>query len=119
MKMRFSRSKPEERTVDGIVFDSKPEAAHYAYLKMLQKAGKIHSLQYEPQFVFIVNGVEVGRFKPDFQFIETETNQVKIHEVKGWRRSKKTGKLLPRVDKGYTMRAKLMLACFGLTVELT
>lgn len=40
-------------TVDGIIFDSKKEAARYQELKLLEKAGKIFCLKLQPKFLLI------------------------------------------------------------------
>lgn len=117
-RMKITRSIPERRTVDRIVFDSILEAEHYCGLKLLQSRGVIRSLQIEPEFRFVVNGILVGKFKPDFVYIVVATNATRVEDVKGWKKSAKTGKLLPRVDKGFRLRANLMKACFGLEVEI-
>lgn len=41
-KPRIRVSAPEQRTEDGIVFDSKAEARHYRELKLKQTAGAVH-----------------------------------------------------------------------------
>lgn len=116
--MKIRKSIPERRTVDGIVFDSILEAEHYVNLRALQARGIIRELRCGPKFVFEVNGIQIGHYRADFSFIETATNRPKVQDVKGWKKSPKTGKLLPRVDKGFRLRANLMKACFGLEVEL-
>lgn len=63
---------------------SKREAARCDQLRLLEKAGKIVGLQFEPAFYFVIDGREVkhdkGRrvgYKPDFSYIE---NGVKVCE---------------------------------------
>ena len=114
--MKHNSVPPERRRCDGIQFRSLAEMDHYGKLKALQRQGVISGLQYEPKFTFIVNGYLVGTYKPDFGFIEN--GQPKIHDVKGFRKSKRTGRLLPRVDRGFRRTCKLMWACFGLEVEI-
>ena len=111
------RVKARKVELDGIVFDSATEAAHYEKLKALQRCGQISKLQVHPVFIFIVQGIPVGKFRPDFVFHD-ENDRVVVHEVKGWKRSAKTGKLLPRVDRDFRLRARLMEACFGLVVTV-
>jgi hypothetical protein len=57
-------------SVDGIWFDSKAEAAHYNKLKLLVKARVISDLQCHPKFPLVINGKPVGRYTPDFSFLE-------------------------------------------------
>lgn len=115
--MKFSRAAPEKRTCDGIVFDSIAEMEVYQGFKGLQQRGVISKLQHEPEFVFVVSGVTIGRYRPDFSYID-ENQKVRIVDVKGWRKSKKTGRLLPRVNREFGLKVRLMKACFGLEVEL-
>ncbi len=106
-----------KKELDGIVFDSKHEAEVYMQLKLEQRAGAIAKLQCHPTFKFFVNGVLIGKYTPDFTFHD-ETDMLRVVDAKGFKKSKKTGKLLPRVDREFGMKCKLMLACFGLTVEV-
>lgn len=116
--MKFNAPVPkDERTCDGITFRTGTEMRHYLGLKTLQQSGEITKLQYEPKFVFVVNGVNVGSYRPDFTYLDTDS-VLHVEDVKGWRRSAKTGKLLPRVDRGFKVTRLLMLACFGLDVDL-
>ena len=82
-----------------------------------QKAGLIMKLQFHPKFVFIVNGLRVGSFTADCSFIDREP-KLHVIDAKGFKKSKKTGKLLARKDKGFTLRANLLKACFGIDVEI-
>lgn len=116
--MRRSSVPTDLRTMDGIEFDSLLEMHHYANLKILQRAGKIEKLQHEPLFRCIVNDVQICTYRPDFTYLDAQTQALHVEDVKGWRKSKKTGKLLPRVNREFGMKVKLMRACFGITVEL-
>ncbi len=108
--------------LDGIWFDSDHESKVYRdQLKPLARSGAITQLQVHNEFKFIVNGVLVGRMKPDFVFVDKagifgEPEMLLCWDAKGFKKSKKTGKLLPRKDKGDAMRAKLLKACFALEV---
>lgn len=104
---------------DGHRFGSVKERDVFIGFQALQKAGKIKALQAHPEFVFVVNGVKVGRpYKADGSYIEVATNRVRVYDAKGFKQSKKTGRWLPRVDKGWKKTKDLMLACFGITVEV-
>lgn len=116
--VRINTSTRGTFVADGIIFDSGPELEHYQNLKALQRAGKISQLQYAPKFTFIVNDVKIGTYKPDFTFRDNITGYLRVQDVKGWKRSPKTGRMLPRVDRGFNKTKALMKACFGLTVEI-
>lgn len=69
--MRFnSKYKAIKTEVDGIVFDSKKEAARYSVLKMMEKAGQISHLELQPQFKVEINGKKICTYKADFQYID-------------------------------------------------
>ena len=54
--------------VDGITFDSKREAVHYAYLKNLEKRGVITDLQLQTKLDFKIDGKKIFTYKPDFEY---------------------------------------------------
>ena len=114
---RGPKIRATKREVDGIIFDSTREAERYTELKLLQRAGEISKLQAHPLFFFIVNGVQVGRYRPDFSFIDSR-GMVRIEDVKPHKASPKTGKMLPVVNREFGLKCKLMEACFGLVVEV-
>lgn len=67
---------------------SAKEARRCNDLHMLQRAGQIEALEVEPQFWFVINGVQVkhgnGRragFKPDFRY--RENGRCVVEDVKG------------------------------------
>jgi hypothetical protein len=113
----FPRAKAEDRTADGIVFGSKGEMEYWFFLKSEQKAGRIRELRAHTKYTFIVNGVTVGSLKPDYTYINCSDNSVRVVDKKAWRKSPKTGKMSPIVNREWGMKKKLMLACFGLKVE--
>jgi len=51
-----------DRTLDGIVFASKKEMTRYAELKMLERAGAIHSLTMQPRYKLHAGIVYVADF---------------------------------------------------------
>ncbi len=117
------RVRARKVTLDGIVFDSVHESEVYTgQLKPLARAGRIEQLQMHPKFTFIVNGVVVGTLKPDFSFVDKagvfgDAGLMRIWDAKGFKRSKKTGKMLPRVDREFGLKCRLMKALFALEVE--
>lgn len=107
----------KKATIDGILFDSQHEGRVYAeQLRPLARAGKITQLQVHNKFTFIVNGVIVGTMKPDFTFVD-EAGLLRCWDAKGFKKSKKTGKMLPRIDRESGMKKKLMQALFAIEVE--
>ena len=66
---------------DGILFDSKKEAARYPVLKLLEKAGAIKDLKLQPKFKIVIEKT----YKADFQYVEVETNEIIIEDVKGFK----------------------------------
>jgi hypothetical protein len=91
--------------VDGIVFDSRLEARRYVQLKALEAAGEIHNLTLQPRYEFVVNGVWIGSYKPDFEYMDNE-GDFHTEDVKGVR------------TRDLSLRLKLMRACHGVTVTL-
>ena len=69
---------------DGVMFDSKKEAARYNQLKLLLDADKISNLSRQPVFPIIINGVKCGKYIADFSYL-TEDGILKIEDTKGMR----------------------------------
>ena len=105
-KSKFRRSAEVDRTIDGIVFDSKAEASRYADLRNLERAGEIIGLQRGQEYPLVVNGTVIGSYTPDFEY-RTPTNGVVIEEVK----SGTSGK-----EKDYRLRRRVFEASTGLQV---
>jgi hypothetical protein len=73
------------RTVlDGISFDSKAEAARYAELKLLERAGAISDLRTHPVFVVVDKDDHGGfiRYEADFQYRDEDKAMI-VEDVKG------------------------------------
>ena len=97
--------------VDGIYFDSKREANRYSELKMMEKAGIINSLKFQPEFKCMVNGKKVCTYKADFEYlmVDEEGPQGQIgyyivEDVKGFK------------TPVYRLKKKLVEACYPGTV---
>ena len=67
---RRSKYGAKRTTVAGHSFASKAEAARYAELALLQKAGKIGYLELQPRFDLAVNGIKLGHYTADFRYSE-------------------------------------------------
>lgn len=60
----------QRRTVDGIVFDSRKEAARWAELKARESAGRISWLRRQVRFPLVVNGITVCTYVADFVYLD-------------------------------------------------
>ena len=77
--------------IDGLVFDSKREAARYIDLKLLQQAGKISGLTCQVPFVLApgcrLHGDKRSRppirYKADFVYSALPSGVVVVEDVKG------------------------------------
>ena len=94
---------PTER--DGFVFDSRMEANRWDQLVMLWRHGRIHFLERQVPFAFIINGVRVGKYTADYAYLEG--GYYVVEDRKGHR------------DTAYKLRRRLMLACFGIEIRET
>lgn len=105
MNWRGNKYKAKRTEVNGYVFASKREAARYQDLLLLERAGEIESLELQPKYDFIVNGIKVGRFTGDFRYVED--GQLIVEDSKGYK------------VRDYPIRKKLMLACHGIKIRET
>lgn len=126
--MRYGQNKYRNKktVVDGIEFDSLKEARRYGELKLLQRAGRIYSLELQKEFELIPaqyehyprygkNGKRLvdGRrciekscvYKADFVYI-TDKGQTVVEDTK----SKATR------TKDYIIKRKLMLYLKGIRI---
>lgn len=91
----------------GRIWDSKAELARYEQLRLMEKAGSIQSIELQPKFVFMVNGVRIGSYKPDFRYFDVQKGAEVIEDVKG------------TYARDFPLRVRLMSACFGIAVLIT
>lgn len=78
--------------VDGIEFDSMAEANRYVELRMMEKLGEIRDLRRQVPFV-LITGQRWGDgkkhrdtvYKADFVYIDNETGQTVVEDVKGFK----------------------------------
>jgi hypothetical protein len=95
-KSKYGNKKTE---VDGITFDSEKEAKRYGELKIMQKAGLIGLLQMQVEYRLEVNGEKVASYIADFVYLDSQTGQTVVEDVK----SEMTRKL-----PVYRLKKKLM-----------
>ena len=101
--------------VDGIVFDSKKEAARYQELKLMERAGEIRGLVLQPTFVINVEGKKICSYKADFRY------ELLVRGRDGLRDPNRTYTNVVEDVKGvktpvYRLKKKLVKACHGIDV---
>lgn len=79
---RYPRSAAEQRTYDGIVFDSKIEMQRYATLRQREKAGMISELTRQPEYRVSIGGHHFCVYHADFRYRDWETGEIIIEDVK-------------------------------------
>lgn len=127
--MRYKTSKyynVKTKTSDGSIFDSMKEARRYEQLLLLQKAGKITSLQRQVAYELLPNQYETYtryskkgerlkdgtklverkvEYVADFVYTDTETGENIVEDAKGVR------------TKEYIIKRKLMYAIHGIRIH--
>ncbi len=103
---RFAVSAKVDRTLDGIVFDSKKEAFRYAELKLLQRIGEIDRLEVQPTWNVEINGKHFCRFTADFSYLDRRLGPV-IEDVKSTGTAK---------EAAYRLRKKAAELAHGINV---
>lgn len=113
MRLKQNKYRATKTEVDGIVFDSKKEAARYQQLKLMERAGEIHGLVLQPTYVLNVNGSKICSYKADFFYKLVERDKTGLT----------TGYLRHIVEdvKGmktpvYNLKKKLMKAIHGIEI---
>lgn len=101
--------------VDGIWFASKKEAARYETLKLRQMAGAISNLECQPVFPLHVmrlaynevpvRVITVGKFTADFSYLDEQSGEYVIEDVKGFRKG-----------EAYRLRKKVVEAVHGIVI---
>jgi hypothetical protein len=127
--MRYKTSKyynVKTKASDGSVFDSMKEARRYEQLLLLQKAGKITSLQRQVTYELLPNQYETYEryskkgerlkdgtklverkvdYVADFVYTDAETGENIVEDTKGVR------------TKDYILKRKLMYAIHGIRIH--
>ena len=84
--------------VDGITFASAKEARRYGELKLLEKAGKIHTLVLQPRYKLVIEETYVA----DFRYMEN--GETVVEDVKGF------------LTSAYKRKRKAMKKQHGVTI---
>jgi hypothetical protein len=104
---RYPKAPAEARTLDGVTFGSKIEAARAAELMNLRRCGVIHDLRWHPEFEVEIRSAHFCTYTADSQYIETATGRCVVEEVK----SKAT-----KQDPSYKLRRKAAELYYDMTV---
>lgn len=108
-KGRFATGDKERRTYDGVVFDSVAEAQRWANLKLLERAGLISQLTYQPSWNVEINGQRFCTYTADSSYFCNDRKRLVIEEVK----TSGTEKL-----PDYRLRKKAAELAYGIKVEV-
>lgn len=93
--------------VDGQKFDSQAEARRWGELRLLERAGEIHDLQRQRVYRMVVNGIEICRIIPDFDYLDKDGAPV-TEDVKS----------KPTLTPVFRVKAKLFYALFRRDIKL-
>lgn len=108
--MKPPKYRNKKTVVDGINFDSRAESRRYAELKLLERAGKIASLEVHPVFPLVVDGVKVGKYISDFAYFEKSGNahtKKVVEDVKS----------KPTMTPVYRLKKRLLKALYGIDIK--
>jgi hypothetical protein len=78
---RFGVAPKDERTMDGVTFDSKREMRRYAELKQMERAGLIRNLELQPAFPVFLNGERLCTFTADARYF-TAAGECVVEDTK-------------------------------------
>jgi hypothetical protein len=107
MTPRFKVSAKEDRTADGIVFDSKGEMNRYLDLKLAEKAGVIRDLLLQCDFVVSINDKHFCTYTADFSYIDVIADKIIYEDVKSTGTAK---------DAAYRLRKKAAELYYGVKI---
>lgn len=93
---RFPVADRDARTVEGICFDSAKEAARFAELRLLERAGKITELKHQVVLAVLIGQHPYTRFTVDFTYRELPSYTPVFEEVKSSGSAKDTAYRLRR-----------------------
>lgn len=106
IRARGSKFRNVPTRVNGFAFDSKMEARRYQELLLLEKAGRLHSIEVHRRFPLDFHGVHICDYEADFCYWMKIPNGVSyiVEDVKGHR------------TDVYKLKKKLMKALLGLDI---
>jgi len=95
--IRRNKFNARKTVVDGITFDSQAEAARWSELRLLEKAGKIHSLTHHVRYALLAPVLNadhqsdadfepfepIGHYEADFCYYCKDVKNYIVEDVKG------------------------------------
>jgi len=91
----------------GRTFDSAAEARRFAELRILERAGAVEGVECQPSFRIEINGALICTYIADFTYLDKETGETIVEDVK----SAYTRKL-----PVYRLKRRLMKAVHGIDI---
>lgn len=110
---RGNKYRAIKTTIDGIVFDSKKEAARYRELKLEERAGLVKDIKVHERFKLKIGDVDLGAYEADFVYkrklkgYSYDVWDEVVEDCKGFRTTV------------YKLKKKLMLAIYGISIAET
>lgn len=104
-----NKYRAKKQTIDGRTFDSGHEARRYVQLRALAQAGEITDLQCQVPYEFVINGIRVGKFTADFEYVLAVgpgRGEVITEDAKS----------APTKTEAYQLRKKLLWACHRIVI---
>lgn len=92
--------------IDGTYFQSTAEGDYYGKLKLLKKAGLIKDFKMQVRYDFIINSVNIGFYKSDFDITNLD-DTIDVCDVKG-------GPL----TAVFQIKRKLLFALYGIKIKI-
>ncbi|OHE63878.1 MAG: hypothetical protein A2001_01570 [Treponema sp. GWC1_61_84] len=87
---KYGTAPVDQRTYDGIRFDSAAEMTRWVYLRALERAGRIRNLERQVEYVLVPGFVSAKfgkmralKYRADFRYIETKNEKEVVEDVKG------------------------------------
>jgi hypothetical protein len=101
---KYGTAPVEERTYEGVVFDSKGEKNRWCALLWEQCIGDISELERQVEYRLEVNGVLIAKYRPDFRYRRDGALVVEDFKSK------------PTRTRAYLMKRRIMKALYGIDV---
>lgn len=95
----------EKLNFDGKRFPSIAEATRWRDLLLMERAGEIDQLEYQPRYPLVVEGVRVATYVADARYRVVGTGEIVVEDTKGVR------------TPVYRMKRKLMRALYKIDVR--
>jgi hypothetical protein len=97
--------------------DSKREAERCGELQLMEKAGEICSLEFQPRYELTVAGVKICTYVADFRYHERYIPPKREgHYIVTWNEDLVIEDVKGKRTREFIIKRKLMKACFGIEV---